>query len=443
MRMKTGLLKGIRWKNSIKFKLVSSVFLVLLFSSTIGYVVEYVISKIRNVLSQRGISLFFLNGSAGLTVSSLLNIIIVVVLIIFIYDRLVLGRLQMLIEVTDKWASGDLSVNAESTKNDEIGVLGKNFNKLADNLRNIGALINKLSEDLESTSAELEEVSKQTTETTNQVGASISHIAQMTNSQAKEVEKSVEESNSLSKALETVSILIESISTMSRDTNSLNQQGLQALKDLSDRTEDTSKSEKQLNNVIIDMNESINSIGKIIETITLIASQTNLLALNASIESAKAGEAGKGFAVVADEIRNLAEQSAQATEQIKSIIQDIQAKSNNAVASTEKNESILRQQVKAVQEAEKTFSQICDNIMKLHEHIQDVSKLNENMMNIKSQLINNMEAISTSAQEIAAETEEVSSSTEETLASIEDILNHATNTSKFSEKLDEIAKLLS
>jgi methyl-accepting chemotaxis protein len=75
---------------------------------------------------------------------------------------------------------------------------------------------------------------------------------------------------------------------------------------------------------MVELGGAANKIGKVTETITEISEQTNLLALNATIEAARAGEAGKGFAVVANEIKELAKQTAEATLDIKTLIDDVQ-----------------------------------------------------------------------------------------------------------------------
>jgi methyl-accepting chemotaxis protein len=86
---------------------------------------------------------------------------------------------------------------------------------------------------------------------------------------------------------------------------------------------------------ILLLSEQTQQIGTIISTVTDLADRSKLLALNASIEAARAGEEGRGFAVVAMEVRQLAEQSSQATEQIRDILEDIQRATNTAVMVTE------------------------------------------------------------------------------------------------------------
>jgi len=90
-----------------------------------------------------------------------------------------------------------------------------------------------------------------------------------------------------------------------------------------------------------DLGRAAHDIGKVTETITSISAQTNLLALNATIEAARAGNAGKGFAVVANEIKELAQQTAHATEDIRGKISSIQASTGSAIANIESIAAVI------------------------------------------------------------------------------------------------------
>ena len=98
----------------------------------------------------------------------------------------------------------------------------------------------------------------------------------------------------------------------------------------------------QINNEIRQLSVNVTQIGEIIDLITDIADQTNLLALNATIEAARAGEAGKGFAVVASEVKNLATQTAQATEDIAAQVGAIQTGTASAVTGMTSIETIIQ-----------------------------------------------------------------------------------------------------
>ena len=114
------------------------------------------------------------------------------------------------------------------------------------------------------------------------------------------------------------------------------------------------------------LSETAEKIGKVVELIQKIAAQTNLLALNATIEAARAGDAGKGFAVVASEVKQLANQTAQATEDISTQISQIQEATRNTVNSI----GDIKDHISIVQEASNT---IVDAVTQQAEATQEIS----------------------------------------------------------------------
>ena len=131
--------------------------------------------------------------------------------------------------------------------------------------------------------------------------------------------------------------------------------------------------------VITRLGESSQQIGNIIQVINTIAEQTNLLALNATIEAARAGEAGKGFAVVANEVKELAKQTADATEEITKMITSIQADTSEAVQAVEEITGIVARVndlantiASAAEEQTATMSEINQNINSGAEQVRNV-----------------------------------------------------------------------
>ena len=113
---------------------------------------------------------------------------------------------------------------------------------------------------------------------------------------------------------------------------------------------------------ILGLSERVQQIGEIVGTVSELAEQSNLLAINAAIEAAKAGEQGRGFAVVAGEVRSLAEQSKQATRQVRSIIAEIQRATNTAVMVTEEGTKQAEAGLKMAQQTGGTLQQMAQII---------------------------------------------------------------------------------
>lgn len=113
---------------------------------------------------------------------------------------------------------------------------------------------------------------------------------------------------------------------------------------------------------ILSLSEQTQQIGEIIASVNEISEQSKLLALNASIEAARAGEHGKGFSVVATEIRSLADQSKQATAQVRKILSDIQSATNSAVVATEEGTKKVEQGVGLASRAGETIHTLSESI---------------------------------------------------------------------------------
>ncbi len=208
------------------------------------------------------------------------------------------------------------------TSQDDFGQAGTALNKMKNNLHEVIQSIADSSMQIASASEELNTTSQQITANSEETSA-----------QADVVSKAAE---AVSQNLQTVATGAEemgaSIREIAKNATEAAKVATAAVKVAHDTTATVSK-----------LGDSSTEIGKVIKVITSIAQQTNLLALNATIEAARAGEAGKGFAVVANEVKELAKETAKATEDISRKIEAIQTDTKAAVEAISTISGVINQ----------------------------------------------------------------------------------------------------
>ena len=150
------------------------------------------------------------------------------------------------------------------------------------------------------------------------------------------------------------------------------------------------------------LNTKVAEVKDIIGVILGISSKTNLLALNASIEAARAGEAGKGFAVVADEIRQLSEQTKDATNRITDIITELNEDAGNANTSVEDTITSIEKQNEMINTSGEKFAQIESDVKNLTEVIYDTEKKVKNIIDSTGVISENITQLSATSEEVAA-----------------------------------------
>jgi methyl-accepting chemotaxis protein len=304
-------------------------------------------------------------------------------------------------------AEGDLGQRVDLRSSDEIGQMAEAVRGMIGSLRGLTIELQEGAQSLAAASSEILASTSQQSAGANEQAAAIAE----TTATVDEVKASAEQAVQIAVA----------VADSSQEATRVAAEGAVAVRSAADGMAELRQRVQSIADNILALSEQSEQISEIIATVNDLADQSNLLALNAAIEASRAGEHGKGFAVVAEEIRSLADQSKQATGQVRTILSDIQRATNAVVMATEQGTKGAENGAALVEQTGRTI----DNLVAV------------------------IEQASQSAQQIAASVRQHSVGMEQIAAAMANInqatsqgLNATTNTQAAAHNLSGLAEKL-
>ena len=363
---------------------------------------------------------------------------VLAVVVSFVMSSRITGNIKKVNDVSLAMSTGDLTQRITIKANDEIGDMGKNYNIMAESLKEVITKIADNSQQLSATSEELAAGAIENQKASTQISESIQNVAEGTDDQNIAMDHAVEIITEVSNHVETVARSMTAVSTSINWSAETAKQGSNVVHQTVMQMDEIDQKVTSSAQKIAELHEKSNEVSQISLMIQTISEQTNLLALNAAIEAARAGDHGKGFAVVADEVRKLAEQSSQSATQINDIVLDIKEGIQDSMNLVEQGSRSTKEGLKLVTESGQAFGDINNSVLAVSTNITEVSVAMEHMKNRISEVVGQIEHVSKTSLSVNDHSQNVAASSEEMSASMEDVSYAAKELAKMAVELEEL-----
>lgn len=298
------------------------------------------------------------------------------------------------------------------SRKDEVGMIAKATQNLAETVSDAVVLIKEKSEELLNTSGTLHSGAEITKGSVENVEKAIQDIAESTVRQAEDTQQAVDSVLHIGQTIEKTMDETETLSKYTGSIQKTSEEMRRTVRELSVVNSNTEKAIDEISAQTLSTNQSAMKIKDAAQLITSIAEETNMLSLNASIEAARAGEQGRGFAVVASQIQKLAEQSNDSAKMIDDIIVALIKDSNEAVETMLRMKDIMLEQSSQLTHTEDQFSEIYENIEVTKQSVTAIYDTVKNMDEERLMVVELVRKLSEIAADNAAGTEQILASSE-------------------------------
>jgi methyl-accepting chemotaxis protein len=435
--------------------------------------------------------------SAVISITGTLFAVVLGGVIAFKTEKSITVPLAHLIEVARKiGASGDLDHSVEFHRDDEVGLLAENFNKMIVHLKEMASVSAAIAEGQLSVSVQprsqqdtmakafarmtqgLRDLVRQVRDSASQVASAAGQMASASDESAKISVQAASAIDEVTSTMHEMSVNVQNVvkntqvqgSSVAETSASIDQMvtsiqrvadTAKLLVDISHRSREearsgmitmdkateglnrTSQSIQASSEIIGALGRRADDIGKIIEVIDDLAEQTNLLALNAAIEAARAGEHGLGFAVVAEEVRKLAEKSTQSTKEISELIQGIQQEAREAVENMEKSTAMVQDGLVLNKDLSLALDKISDVVSEVYKFSQEIGAATTEQSSGSAQIAKATNRLTEITQEINSSVEEQASGAQAVVRSMERMRELVQQSTSSSTELAAAAEQMS
>jgi methyl-accepting chemotaxis protein len=349
------------------------------------------------------------------------GLVILTSAIYLLFLRLVNKPVQLILNQALKLRQGDFTYQVDTKRKDELAHIAARLNLVSTDMRSIFKDFINNSDALAQSSTQLADISE-----------SLKSEAESTSEQSASVAESTAD---VSSTMQSVAAAMEEAATNINQVTSRSDELFQTIHEIAQSSgktqtiiESAANSFNQISTVVQELGQAAKEIDVVTDSIREVSEQVNLLALNATIEAARAGEAGKGFAVVAQEIKDLAKQSATATNDADDKLRWMQSKTNETI-------DMIRQITAIIEEANQSVNTIASAV---EEQSASTKEIVENMNQAAtgvSEVSDNIARTAQATEKVSDRVQTVDRSTQQILSGSEMVNQKATDLSKIADEI--------
>ncbi|QXH52915.1 methyl-accepting chemotaxis protein [Pseudomonas fakonensis] len=305
----------------------------------------------------------------------------------WLITRAVVAPLRRVIERARRIAAGELAIEAEAPRKDEVGQLQQAMQQMAEGLTGI---VGGLQQGIEQLAGSAQALSAVTEQTNREVG-----------SQKDETEQVATAMQQMTATVHDVARNAEQAAQAAQAADDKVGSGQEVVRQSMQRIEQLVTAAETASSGIDSLSAEIHTIGDVLEVIKSVAEQTNLLALNAAIEAARAGEQGRGFAVVADEVRALARRTRQSTEEIERLVASLRGNAQQSVTQIRGSTELVRLAVADALQTESALGSIAAAVSLIQQMNQQIAAAAEQQSSVAEEISRSVTQIRGSADQAA------------------------------------------